>query len=287
MNSGLSRIIQACQVLVEAKHALGKPEFKALCEDLKLSPRTKQALLRIGSNPRFQSKRVQKQLPPCWATLETITTLTDKQFEQAIKTKLIRPSVAREEINRFKKGSNSSVKLEVKSDVKQARLITISLDKSMAQPEIAKEILEEIVDKVEDLRQIFRMYNIHTVDHGLVERLESLQGATDEAMKRAFEGIANSQEATLRLLARIAKAIARSRKKFASPSERKNVRKGFMVRGWGMEEVYKCEPTREGIATAFGELDISLDIDQCIANPQLARDYYQKVKAAQDSGIKW
>jgi DNA repair ATPase RecN len=213
--------------------------------------------------------------------------MSDDQFKAAIKAKLIQPTVTREDIDEFKKGEVHEGKSIAKATNDQVRLVTISLDKTMNQSEIAKEILEEVVDKVEDLRQLFKMYNIHMIDHGLVEQLETLNNSNEEAMKRAFDGIAQSQEATLRLLARIAKAIARSRKKFASPSERKNVKKGFMVRSWGMEEVYKCEPTREGIETAFGELDVALDIDQCIAKPQLARDYYQKVLSAQDNGIKW
>lgn len=99
VQSSLTGILQAGQLLVEAKAALPHGDFAAMIESsLPFSARTAQRFMAISSDRRLTNATHASLLPPAWGTLYELTKLPDDVFQQKIADGTIRPDMQRKDI---------------------------------------------------------------------------------------------------------------------------------------------------------------------------------------------
>jgi hypothetical protein len=93
-------ILKLGRALTDAKGELEHGEFLAMIKtDLPFDASTAQRLMKIASDPRLQKPHTAQLLPASWGTLYELTKLPDAQFEQAVATGAIRPSMTRADVS--------------------------------------------------------------------------------------------------------------------------------------------------------------------------------------------
>ncbi len=102
--------------------------YSQICKECGFSEKNGDKLIAISDSPRITSSLYQKILPVSYGTLYEIATLKDKDFEKAVKDKVINPDCFRKTIESLKKdGSNKQDKDEPKENFK---LTSVFIDNS-------------------------------------------------------------------------------------------------------------------------------------------------------------
>ncbi len=159
-------ILAAGEVLAETK-----PDYQAysvLTKEMGLAPRMCERLIKIGTDERL--RRIQRLLPDSWATLEKIAGLSDEQFHEALRKKLIHPKVKRREIRSFMNGESEPAKKEDWSG--SAAVITVRVDRSVTDPDYVEEVVQSIKGEVKNLQDYRDMDCVECQDHGYLVRLQ-------------------------------------------------------------------------------------------------------------------
>lgn len=299
MHDGLHQVVKACQVLAEAQSRLPHNDFMSLCRDLKLSPRTRERLVRIGNYKPFRDAKVQKQLPLSWGTLDRLASMKESAFRSALDAGKIKPNMTRRGASAIEQGKHVEVlKKVVKPKVKDTAelltgerlLLSVAFNKDMLDEEIAVQVLEEIREKIEDLKDHFQLIQIKLIDYGLPTLIAAendvlFSGAGMAKSRREVERLGRAAENAILILSRIVRREARRQRKAASLGDRTLAKKGQLKRAWTAEEIVQCEADEDSVRYAWEELDIGLDIDECLRNPEVAVKWDKKRDSSSD--FKW
>jgi hypothetical protein len=299
MHDGLHQVVKACQVLAEAQSRLTQNEFMSLCRDLKLAPRTRERLVRIGNYKPFRDAKVQKQLPLSWGTLDRLASMKESAFRSALDAGKIKPNLTRRGAHAIEQGKHVEVlKKVVKPKVKDTAelltgerlLLSVAFHKDMLDEEIAVQVLEEIREKIEDLKDHFQLIQIKLIDYGLPALIAAendvlFSEAGMAKSRREVERLGRAAENAILILSRIVRREARRQRKAASLGDRTLAKKGQLKRAWTAEEIVQCEADEDSVRYAWEELDIGLDIDECLRNPEVAVKWDKKRDSSSD--FKW
>jgi hypothetical protein len=92
-------IFEVGRLLIRAKESLPHGEFEAMIESkLPFGASTGQRLMIIARDTRLLNPAHVQLLPPSWGTLYELTKLNDRQFEQGLKSGIIRPDMERKAV---------------------------------------------------------------------------------------------------------------------------------------------------------------------------------------------
>jgi hypothetical protein len=92
-------IFEVGRLLIRAKEQLAHGEFEAMVESrLPFGASTGQRLMIIARDARLSNPAHVQLLPPSWGTLYELTKLNDRQFEQGVKSGVIRPDMERKAV---------------------------------------------------------------------------------------------------------------------------------------------------------------------------------------------
>ena len=299
MHDGLHQVVKACQVLAEAQSRLPQNEFIALCRDLKLASRTRERLVRIGNYKPFRDAKVQKQLPLSWGTLDRLASMKESSFRSALDAGKIKPNLTRKSAHALERGKEvevvkKAVKLKVTDTAQllpqERLLLSVAFHKDMLDEEVAVQVLEELRDKIEDLKDHFHLIQIKLIDYGLpaiiaAENDELFSEAGMARSQREVERVERAAGNAILNLSRIVRREARRQRKAASLADRTLAKKGQLKRAWTAEEIVQCEADEESVRYAWEELDIGLDIDECLRNPEVAVKWDNKRESGSD--FRW
>ena len=299
MHDGLHQVVKACQVLAEAQSRLPHNEFTALCRDLKLAPRTRERLVRIGNYKPFRDAKVQKRLPLSWGTLDRLASMKEAAFRSALDAGKIKPDLTRRGALALeqpkKEGGVRKVCKPIVADAvgrlsEERLLLSVAFHKDMLDEEVATQVFEEIRDKIEDLKEHFQVVQIKLINHGLPAIISAENDAlfSEEGMaksRREVERVERAAENAILVLSRIVRREARRQRKLASLADRALAKKGQLKRAWTAEEIVQCEADEDSVRYAWEELDIGLDIDECLRNPEVAVKWDKKREGGDD--FRW
>lgn len=99
----LESVIEAGRILLEAKASLLHGQFTLMVEqELDFNPRTAQRLMAIAQDVRLANPVISPRLPKAWTTLYELTTLTDEEFDRALKEEIIHPKMERADVARVR-----------------------------------------------------------------------------------------------------------------------------------------------------------------------------------------
>lgn len=99
--------------------------FSQICTDCGFTPKNADKLIKISESPRIISGQYNNILPISYGTLYEIATLKDKEFEDAVKKKVIHPDCFRKDIENLKKNVSNKKKKEHKENFK---LMSVFID---------------------------------------------------------------------------------------------------------------------------------------------------------------
>lgn len=299
MHDGLHQVVKACQVLAEAQSRLPHNDFMALCRDLKLAPRTRERLVRIGNYKPFRDVKVQKRLPLSWGTLDRLASMKESAFRSALDAGKIKPNLTRRGAHALEQGKAVEVVKKVEKPKVtptteplsgERLLLSLAFHKDMLDEDIAVQVLEQIRDKIEDLKDHFKLVQIKLIDYGLpaVIAAENDVLFSEPSMaknRREIDRVERAAENAILILSRIVRREARRQRKAASLGDRTLAKKGQLKRAWTAEEIVQCEADEDSVRYAWEELDIGLDIDECLRNPEVAVKWDKKRDSSSD--FKW
>lgn len=147
----LQSILEAGQLLLEAKQNLLRVQFKHLLEELPFKKRTADRLMAIASDPRLTDNGYHKFLPSCWGTLYEISRLSDSQFKIAISQGILKPQATRSEINKFRHGVKPTKVIGASSALtKTVNLFTIRVHYDCRDFELLNGLREKLQSAVDD-----------------------------------------------------------------------------------------------------------------------------------------
>jgi hypothetical protein len=169
-------------------------------------------------------------------------------------------------------------------------LLSVAFHKDMLDEEVAVQVLDEIRDKIEDLKEHFHLIQIKLIDHGLPAIIAAENDAlySEEGMaksRREVERVERAAAKAILVLSQIVRREARRQRKLASLADRTLAKKGQLKRAWTAEEIVQCEADEDSVRYAWEELDIGLDIDECLRNPDVAVKWDKKRDGGSD--FKW
>lgn len=164
-------ILTAAKVLVEAGKELTSDELQELRDSLGLANKVYTRLLKIGNDKRLYRDDVGDHLPFSYATIEELTRLNNKQFEEALKQGLIHDGMTRNDAIAIRTGK----KKEKMRDrfPKTRELLTIRIDDNVTDPAYIRSIRDAVAQTVEILKESEGKIGIHIDDKGLVDRAEA------------------------------------------------------------------------------------------------------------------
>jgi hypothetical protein len=271
----------------------------SLCRDLKLAPRTRERLVRIGNYKPFRDAKVQKRLPLSWGTLDRLASMKESAFRSALDAGKIEPNLTRRGAHALEQGKAVEVVKKVgKPKVTptteplsgERLLLSVAFHKDMLDEDIAVQVLEEIRDKIEDLKDHFTLVQIKLIDYGLpaviaAENDVLFSEASMAKNRREIERVERAAGNAILILSRIVRREARRQRKAASLADRSLAKKGQLKRAWTAEEIVQCEADEDCVRYAWEELDIGLDIDECLRNPEVAVKWDKKRDGSDD--FRW
>lgn len=272
MSDACMSVVKACQVLAEAQKNLGADEFKKLCGDLKLEKRDAERLVRIGNDQRLKLDHIQERLPNTWTVLDRISSLEDPQFEKAVKEGVIHPLTTRAEIDAFKKSETGVSQEDEKNTPDNAyRIATIWFDKSKASAEVVEQLTKGLSEKLRELEREVAAGELVLTDHGVAEKLKPSQKQIEkEALKRR-----RNEEKALKILTKAVKKAARLHKQNTKVHQ-------IDV---DLTEAINCQPDYESVQAAISRVQLKVNLDECINNPEIAEDLYKKMVEREKKGL--
>ncbi len=272
MSDACMSVVKACQVLAEANKDLSADDFKKLCSELKIEKRDSERLVRIGNDQRLKAEQVQERLPNTWTVLDRISSLEDDQFAKALKQGVINPLATRASIDAFKKaevGEQVSEKLDHPDNA--YRIATIWLDKSKASAEVVEQITKRLADKLKELENEVSAGELVLTDHGVAEKLKPSQKQVEKETARRNR----NQEKALKILTKAVKKAARLHKQNT---------KVHQV-DVDLNEAINCQPDYETVQAAISRVQLKVNLDECIENPELAEEFYNKMVEREKKGL--
>jgi hypothetical protein len=225
--------------------------------------------------------------------------MKESAFRSALDAGKIKPNLTRRGAHAIEQGKHVEVlKKVVKPKVKDTAelltgerlLLSVAFHKDMLDEEIAVQVLEEIREKIEDLKDHFQLIQIKLIDYGLPALIAAendvlFSEAGMAKSRREVERLGRAAENAILILSRIVRREARRQRKAASLGDRTLAKKGQLKRAWTAEEIVQCEADEDSVRYAWEELDIGLDIDECLRNPEVAVKWDKKRDSSSD--FKW
>jgi hypothetical protein len=265
-NTTSETILDAASVLVEA-HT--RPDYKQLKKSWNLSDRTSQALVKIGKMKRFYDADVRPLLPDSWGTLEVLSAITGRKFEELVSTGKLNKNFTRKSAESILYGATKTPQEDWSQTEK---LLTVRVGRNNKNPEYIKRVKEALYQTIETLREFEELVDVQIEDHHLDERV------ADSLYRQAAREMKREEREGFNWGVKICKLRRRQLKAAASPSERKQVACGQLTRNWSMEET-KVILDKEGLERAFSELGIDwIDVDELLRDPDLGKRAFEKLK---------
>jgi hypothetical protein len=94
-------IMEVARLCADANNRLSAPNKKELVKVLPFSSPTFSKLAQIGDDPRLQTQRVQKLLPPSYSIIYSVGQLDDNELEAAIKEGIVTPTLKRSDLDEW------------------------------------------------------------------------------------------------------------------------------------------------------------------------------------------
>jgi hypothetical protein len=115
-------ILDLARICADASAKLSDEDFIRLEKSLPFGPAKMTMLRRIGGDPRLFEKDVMQHLPPSYSIIYQVHLLNDDELKHAIESRLLRPSVRREQIEKLRlKRGYSKLKCLTIAEMEQAQ----------------------------------------------------------------------------------------------------------------------------------------------------------------------
>jgi gas vesicle protein len=217
-------------------------------------------------------EQVQQKLPNTWTVLDRISSLEDDQFQKALKQGVINPLATRASIDAFKKAEFGEQAPEKTDQPDNAyRIASIWLDKSKASAEVVEQITKRLADKLKKLESEISAGELLLTDHGVAERLKPSQKQVEKETARRKR----NEEKALRILAKAVKKVARLHKENTKVHQL----------DFDLKEAINCQPDYETVQAAISRVQLKVNLDECIENPELAEEFYKKMVEREKKGL--
>lgn len=266
-NADAVSIMKTASVLAEAKRELPKSIYKKLPQHLGFSERQDQRLRKIGNTKRLYDPIVLTSLPDSWGTIEKISLLSAKKFQELLDSGKLKPSIKRSEVDEFRLGKKNTLK---KDWSETDRLLTIRV-RGVIDPEEADKIVSEFQYTAEGLNREFDSEVVQIEDYKLPEKIEKQQ------KQKALREIERASKEGLKVGKQICRYVTQQMKKQQPDWLKKQVRRGHKNTTWSMEENHSPQDY-DDLRHAFGELNVDVDVEMLKHDPEIGRRYLEKLK---------